>query len=903
MRSASSRFFFSVFLLLAFQVPSAQAQENALLPQMLETFKPRCIGPANMSGRIVDVAVYEKEPRIMYVASASGGVWKTMNHGTTFKPVFEREGTSSIGAVAMFQDNPEIVWVGTGEANARNSVSWGDGVYRSTDGGKTWLNTGLKDSAHIGRIVTHPTNPEIAYVAVLGRIWGPSKERGLYKTEDGGKTWENTKLLDENTGFIDVVMDPENPDILYAAAYQVRRDAFSGGNPVVQTGPSAGLFKTVDGGKSWTKLTQGLPNRPFGRCGISIFRNDPRVVYAVVQTDKTVASVQAQGPNKKLELDAGGIFRSDDRGETWTHVNSLCPRPFYFGQIRVDPNFDQRVYVLGIPMLLSTDGGKRFGENNVAKGTHVDYHALWIDPKDSNHLVLGSDGGLYFSWDKSATWEHLNNLPVGQFYAIGVDMRNSYRVYGGLQDNGSWGGPSATREPAGISMADWFNILGFDGYYCQIDPKDSDTVYAEGQYAILRRINVKTGDSKDIRPRLESKDDKIKDDKTKAKEDEPKKGKGKAPKPSETNIDPRPAKNHPAFRFNWSSPLLLSPHDAKTVYFGGNHLFRSFNRGDVWTIISPDLTRGKPGANDYAGNTITTIAESPKKKGLLYVGTDDGKVWVSRDGGRDWTDLSEKIPDLPQDRWITRVECSPFDEGTVFLSIDRHRNDDRAPHLFKSVDFGETWQAFVGNLPNNAPVHVIRTDPHNPSLLYVGTEIGLYLSVDGGKYWTRQPQFPTVPVHDLVVHPRDRELVIGTHGRGIYVMPVAPLQAMNGNVLHEEAYLFDIAPAHAHRPGFQRNLGIKQWSGENPTYGAGIYYYFRDSLKEPPDISITDGKGAVVGEAKGFKEAGLHRLTWRMNVKGTPDGSYRPVPAGTYTVTLTVGEKRLTKSVQVSSDE
>jgi photosystem II stability/assembly factor-like uncharacterized protein len=855
------------------------AQEAPGLAQSLPALKPRSIGPANMSGRVVDVAVCEKEPRIMYVASASGGLWKTTNRGITFAAVFERETTIALGAVAVHQANANLVWVGTGEGNARNSVSWGDGVYKSADGGKTWQHMGLTETHHIGRIVLHPKNPDIAYVAALGHLWGPNLQRGLFKTTDGGKTWSHVLALGERTGCVDVAIDPDDPDVLYAAAYHVRRDAFAGGNPSVQTGPGAGLYKTADGGTTWTQMKTGLPDRPFGRCGLSIYRKDPNVVFAVVQTDKSSVTTAGQGPNnKKLGPDAGGIFRSDDKGKTWTYVNSLCPRPFYYGQIRVDPSDDKRIYVLGVSFFVSSDGGKTFPDANAARDTHVDYHALWIDPRDGQNLVLGCDGGLNYSFDRGTTWESLMNLPISQFYAVAVDMRKPYRVYGGLQDNGTWGGPSATRDSAGITIAEWVKILGFDGYYCQVDPDDVDTVYCEGQYGVLRRVNVRTGATFDIKPRLTTKD-------------------------SKTNIVPDPGKQ-PDFRFNWSSPILLSPHNGKTVWYGGNHLFRSDNRGDSWTIASPDLTHGKPGDNEYKGDTITTIAESPVQAGLVFAGTDDGMLWRSSDAGKNWHNLSASVPGLPQDRWITRVECSRFAEGTIYLAIDRHRNDDFSPYLFRSVDHGKTWTSLAAGLPYHGPVHVIREDPINVELLYAGTEYGLFVSLDRGKSWQKQTRLPTVPVHDLVVHPRDGDLVIATHGRGIYIMDVQPLQRELGpKVFAEPAHLFAIRPATAFRPRILHTLGNTTFSGENPPYGAGIYLHLREVPKEAPTITITDQAGKKITEFKAAKTAGLQRLSWRLAAPGAPQGVFRAVPPGIYTATVRVREITLQRQFQVEADE
>jgi photosystem II stability/assembly factor-like uncharacterized protein len=852
--------------------PGGAAEPITFNPKLLDALPARSIGPANMGGRITDLAVVESKSSTMYLATASGGLWKTVNNGTTWKPVFDQEQTVSLGAVAVAASNPDIVWVGTGEANARNSVSWGDGVYKSTDGGKSWTHVGLQESRHIGRIVIHPTNPDIVYVAALGHLWGPNKERGLYRTIDGGKTWKAVKTIDADTGFIDVVMDPSDPNTVYAAAYRVRRDPFSGGNPAVQFGPGSGLYKTEDGGESWQRLSAGLPDRPLGRCGLAVYHKDPRIVFAVIQTDKTSTSVAGQGPKKSDKVELGGVFRSADKGKTWTKLNDLCPRPFYYGQIRIDPNDDRRIYVLGIALHVSTDGGQTFSGGNRAAGAHPDHHALWIDPHDSDHLVLGNDGGLYFSYDRGATWEHVANLPIGQFYAAGVDMRKPYRVYGGLQDNGSWGGPTATQNFEGITNADWYRVMGADGFYCQIDPTDPDTVYAEGQYGMLRRINIRTGDSVDIRP--------------------------------------RPPMGAPAYRFNWNSPILLSPNNPRTLYYGGNHLFRSVKRGSEWETVSPDLTNGKPGPSENTGHTITTIAESPLRPGLLYAGTDDGRVHISRNGGAEWTDLSGKISGVATERWITRIECSHFAAGTAYLTVDRHRHDDQAPYVFKTTDYGATWLPLANDLPPDGPLHVIREDPRNQDLLYVGTEFGLFLSVDGGRQWHRfRNGLPTVAVNDVVVHPRDRELVIATHGRSIYVMDVAPLQALTPKVLAADAHLFEVKPAtrFSYR-GSHGWDGAKIFAGANPPYGAVIYYYLKTAAEKPVRISIADALGNSVAELQGAKEPGLHRLVWnlRVAVPVGPSGSLRPGPPaspGDYAARLKIGDRVLVQRIRVEAED
>ncbi len=834
-------------------LPVLGQEPNLFDAKFLEPLAPRCIGPANMGGRIVDVAVVEKDPQVMYVATASGGLWKTVDNGDSWTPIFDHQATISLGDVTVAPSNPDIVWVGTGEGNARNSVSWGDGVYRSGNGGKTWVHMGLKESHHIGRIVIHPQNPNIVYVAALGHLWGPNKERGLFKTSDGGKTWDNIKFIDENTGFIDVAIDPVEPDILYAAAYCVRRGGFSGGNPVIQFGPGAGLYKTSDGGKTWEKMTIGLPNRPFGRCGLDIHRKNPNIVYAVVQTDQTkivtvAGQAAGQGPR-----DAGGIFRSEDKGTTWTYVNALCPRPFYYGQIRVDPNDDARLYVLGIGFYVSNDGGRTFASG--AKGVHPDHHALWINPKDSKHLVLGNDGGLYFSQTRGAAWQPIRGMAIGQFYAIGVDMRKPFRVYGGLQDNGSWGGPSATSNTAGITQADWFRILGADGFHCQVDPTDPNIVYAEAQYGRPARIDLRTKKAKSIQPQG------------------PRKG---------------------AYRFNWSAPMLLSPHNPKRLYYAGNFVFRSDTRGDTWEVISPDLTRGKPGPSAHTGHTITALAESPLRPGLLWAGSDDGRLHVTRDGGKNWIDLSDKVM-VGQDRWISRIEASHFAEGTAYLTIDRHRNDDRRPYVFKTTDYGTTWQPLAGNLPPEGSVHVLRESSRNKDLLFVGTEFGLFVSRNGGASWQRiKNGLPTVAVHDLVIHPRDRDLVIGTHGRSIYVMNIAPLEEMSAKVLAADMHLYNVRPAVAFT--VNETDPPKGFVASNPPYGATIYFHL---LKEPvqaPTLTITDPAGKKLAFLTGAQRAGLQAVTWNLRRQGD---KATLVPAGEYGVRLHVGERDLAKKVRV----
>jgi photosystem II stability/assembly factor-like uncharacterized protein len=658
-------------------------------------------------------------------------------------------------------------------------------------------------------------------------------------------------------------MDPSEPDTLYAAAYAVRRDGFSGGDPAKQYSPKAGLYKTTDGGKNWVRMTKGLPDNQYGRCGLAIYRKDPKVVYAVVQSEKTGVGTKGNPPNKKdANVADGGIFRSDDRGETWTHLNSLVPRPFYYGQIRIDPTDDQRIYVLGTSFFVSNDGGKQFqvGGSAAKKGVkggggggiHPDHHGMWINPADSNHLILGNDGGLYISKNKAVSWTANRGMPLAQFYGVAVDMRKPYRVYGGLQDNGSWGGPSATRSEEGITLADWKSILGADGFQCQCDPTDPNIVYAESQYGKPARFDFSAS----------------------------KKG---------TGIQPKSGDKSDPIRFNWNSPMLLSPHNPKTIFYGGNYLFRSENRGDKWEKISGDLTAGKAGTTyKSTGHTLTTIAESPKKAGLIYTGSDDGRVQVTRDGGKTWTDVSDKVPGVAKNRWITRVECSHHDEGTAYLTIGRHRNDDHKPYVYKSTDHGATWTSIVSNLPQDAPVNVVRESSRNANLLFVGTEKAIHVTLDGGKIWHPfKAGLPVVRIDDLVIHPRERDLVIGTHGRSVYVVDIGPLEEMTPKVLASGAYLFSVRSALAFTPTKVENKS-KSYVAPNPSPGASIYYYLSAAAKNAAISIETKGKG------EGFSAKtvpGLHRALWD-----------RAAP-GDYTIELMVDGQRFTQKLRVEAVE
>ncbi|MBI3668732.1 MAG: hypothetical protein HY237_02975, partial [Acidobacteria bacterium] len=699
--------------------------------------------------------------------------------------------------------DPAVVWVGTGEPNNRQSSSWGNGVYKSTDAGKTWTHMGLADTHHIGRIVIHPSHANLVYVAALGHLWGANKERGVFKTTDGGKTWTQSLFINEDTGVVDIAMDPQSPDTLYAAAYQRRRTpyGFNGG------GSGGAIYKTIDGGATWKKLAKGLPyteGGDVGRIGIGIYRRNPNIVYAIVQHAK------------------GGVFRSEDKGESWTKLADTNPRPSYYSQIVVDPNNDLRIWVMGAPMYYSEDGGKTFVNNRVTR-VHGDYHAMWINPANSDHMVVGTDGGIHWSHDAGRTWDFVNTLALGQFYEIGVDMRRPYWICGGLQDNGSWCGPSATWFQVGITNEDWFRVAGGDGYYVQIDPTDPMTLYAESQDGNVLRRDLRTNEARNIRP-------------------EPKEG-------------------EPPYRFQWNSPIVISAHDPKTIYYGGNFLFKSTDRGDTWARLSSDLTTGvdrstlpifgKPPDKDTLSRNdgiqhypcITTVSESLLTSSVLWVGSDDGNLQVTRDGGKTWKNVADKVPGVPKDTYVARVVASRYAEGTAYVAFDGHRGNDFHVYLFLTTDYGETWKAISNGIPaNNGTLHVVREHPRNPSLLFAGTEYGLYVSFDRGANWTRlKMNLPTAPVDDIAIHPRENDLILGTHGRSIWLLDdITPLEQLDAKVLASEVRLFDIRPATAWRMyGHKGNTGHKFLTAPNPPYGALISYYLKSKVDEKPKASAS----------------------------------------------------------------
>ena len=840
----------------------------------LKALKARSIGPAVMSGRVSDIALDPQDPYTFYVALGTGGLMKTSTDGATFEAVFEKEAVAAVGAVAVAPSDAKVVWVGTGEANDRNSSSWGDGVYRSTDAGGSWSNVGLKHSRTIARVVVHPKDPATAWVAAMGDLWTAGGERGLYKTGDGGKTW---KLVlgaaapnAAHVGCGDVAIDPANPDTLYAALYARRRTpwSFAWGTALTGGKDEGGIFKSTDGGATWRKLAGGLPART-GRIGLDVFRKDPRTVYAVVQTEEGgTASID------EVRAKVGGVFRTNDGGESWTRVNALNPRPFYFSQVRVDPEDAQRVYVLGFASHVSEDGGKTFREDRFGK-VHADCHALAIDPRSPKRLLLGTDGGVYKSVDRGGTWDHLNRFAAGEYYRITLDDRQPYRICGGLQDNVNWVGPSRTFTKEGILNGDWTNLGGGDGFYCVFDAEDDDVIYVESQQGYVHRIDVRTGQI--------------------------------------TNLRPEPGEGEAAFRFHWNSPLIGSRHTKGALYLAGNRVFRLTARGERWQAISPDLSAGDhvkttatgSGAENYG--VVYTLAESPVTAGLLWAGTDDGKLWITRDDGAHWTDLTASLPPGAKGQWLNRIEPSAHDAQVAYLAVDAHRAGNLAPLAFRTGDSGKTWQSIASNLPADGPVKVVREDPRNASVLYAGTEFGLFVSLDRGVSWTRLGELPTVAVDDIRVHARDGDVVAATHGRSLYVIDdVRPLQDLTPEVRAKAAHLFPVRGARAlpGLPGFVDSLGSAVYRGENPPAGALVTFWVKAYTGDPVKIAIATPADQPVASLSAPGVPGLGRVVWDLKPGKDVLTEYggegqKFVPAGEYKVTLSYGSVKETQTVKV----
>jgi photosystem II stability/assembly factor-like uncharacterized protein len=840
--------------------------------------KLRGIGPAFISGRVADIAVDPRHTGTYYVAAASGGVWKTVNSGTTFEPIFDGEGSYSIGCVTIDPNDSLVVWVGTGENNSQRSVSYGDGVYKSLDGGRHWQNLGLKSSEHIARIVVDPRNSDVVYVAAQGPLWSSGGDRGVYKTADGGKTWKRVLTISDNTGVTDLVMDPRNPDVLYAAAYQRRRHVWT----LIDGGPESALYKTRDAGATWQKLTNGLPKEDKGRIGLALAPTDPDVVYATIEA--------ARG--------GSGFFRSRDAGVNWEKRGStIASSPQYYQHIVVDPKVADRVYLLDTFNKVSDDGGKTFRLLGEAS-KHVDNHALWIDPANTDHLRATCDGGVYETWDRAVTWQWKANLPLAQLYRGDVDYALPfYNVVGGAQDNGSVAGPSRTQTVNGVTNREWVATDGGDGFVSKVDPEDPNTIYAQSQYGSVVRHDRRTG--------------------------------------VVVEIQPQPRAGEPALRYNWDSPLIISPFSHTRLYMAANRLFRSDDRGDSWRAISPDLTRqvdrnklkvmgrvwgvdavAKNASTSFYGN-IVSLTESPKQEGLIYIGTDDGLIQVTADDGAHWRKL-ERFPGVPENTYVANLTASRHDANTVFAAWDNHKMGDFKPYLAKSADRGATWTSIAGDLPARGTVYGFAEDHADPSLLFAGTEFGVYFTLDGGKKWIRLTgDMPTIAVRDIAIQRRESDLVLATYGRGFYILDdYSPLRMIDAKLLEQPAVVFpvkkapmyvEIAPLGGYRKGFQ---GASLFAAPNPPYGAVFTYYLKDDIKdrkerrheaeekaekagkdvsypswdelraedreEPPVVewTVADEEGNVIRHGTGPVSAGLHRVAWDLRFPPA-------VPAGT----------------------
>ncbi len=872
----------------------------------------RTIGPSTMSGRVVDLEVLDLDVDVFYVATSTGGLYKTTNRGITFESLTDDLPTHSIGDVAVHQVDTARVWLGMGERASRQSSSWGDGVWRSDDGGQTWTHVGLEESRHIGRIITHPADRNIAFVAAMGHLWGPNQERGLYRTKDAGETWERVLSVDEQTGAVDVAMDPLDHDILYAATYQRRRRpwGFHGG------GPGSGLWKSTDGGDTWARLTNagldnGLPTGTIGRIGISIYRSDPRIVYVSVEQGLRFNASTA------YEERGAGIYRSEDHGETWEHMSDWNPRPMYASQILVDPSDDQRIYMMN-SYSWSNDGGRNFTVPR--QSLHGDDRLIWVNPNDSEHVMKADDGGLGISYDRGVTWWFARHLPVSQWYRVRVDMRQPFWVYGGLQDNGSWAGPSATFSRRGILHDDWVRWGGGDGFLSVVDTTDNRTLYAESQYLGLSRVDMVTGEQTDIRP-----------------------GDPEGAIGARRNWRIWPDLSDPQERLgnamepaNWDGPHMISPHDNRTIYAGTRRLWRSRDQGQNWEDLGDwttgtdrrrlaimdqmpaDTIRSLDDGIPY-WPTLTAIEESPVTQGYLLIGTDDGQVLVSSDGGDSFTSVTDRLPGAPDMMWVNTIDFSRSHAGRGYVAANNYRNDDYGNYAWVTDDYGETWRSIADGLPVGAVTRTVREDPRNPNVLYMGTEMGLFYSNDNGHSWMElRGDMPTMAINDLIVHPRDNDLVLATHSRGVWILDnVNALQEMDVVLAAADSdddpppvHLFSMEPAEQIRYRFDgAQVGDAVFFGENPPAG-GIIDYWLGFESEDVTIAIENASGAEVARLDGSGHIGVNRVTWNLrhsepSAEGSDGGFRRPGPLvvpGAYTVIVSADGHSSPGTLEVRED-
>jgi photosystem II stability/assembly factor-like uncharacterized protein len=860
--------------------PSLSSAQSSLA-RVFDGLPFRNIGPFRQSAWVTTIAVPDA-PRhehlyTIWVGTRSGGVWKTSNGGNTWDTSFDSVGVAAIGAIAVAPSNSDVVWVGTGDqANARSSYS-GRGVYRTIDGGKHWTLAGLEDSHHIARIVIHPLDPNVVYVAAMGHLFSTNEERGVFRTRDGGRTWKKVLYVDDKTGAIDLVIDPQNPLRLYAAMYEKQRMPWR----LIESGPGSGIYRTIDGGDHWTRLSGGLPNGNLGRIGIDIYRKNPRILYALVENQNPGSSGRGIIGNE--------LYRTENGGTNWRRMSDTNvaggKAPYSFNQMRVDPSNDLRVIVNSDNMTVSEDGGKTWDDrkiwpNGFFRRSFGDFRTMWFDPADPKRLLLGSDGGLQVSYDGGHTSDFFPNLRVGEAYAVGVDMDDPYHVYAGLQDHDSWKGPVNGRWGS-IMLEDWVTVGPGDGMYNVIDPTDSRWVYNTRELNQLGRMDQLTGMRKDIRP------------------------------PQMPTVG--------RLRYNWIAPIALSPFDPKTLYAGAQVLFRSRDRGDTWEVISPDLTTNdstKIGFPSTPYCTISTLAESPVTAGLIWVGTDDGRVQLTREAGASWVDITPALvaAGAPRDRWVSRVFPSPHDANVAFVAKNGFRNDDFTPYLYRTVDGGETWTSIAGDLPRS-PVNVIVQDRVKPGLLFVGNDLGVYVSIDDGAHWTRwKANMPTVAVHDLTIHPRENDLVVGTYGRSLWVGNMQPLRELTEQLPNAAVYLFEIEPAARYDFGTQGMnyalRGDKYGGVPNEPEGISVYYWLGSDDSTRTQITVTDSAGTVVRRVAATGRRGMNRVVVPFQPPGQGRGGRAGGAAnataesaalgeGRYAVTVEAGAERTTKPATV----
>lgn len=849
--------------------------QNGKYAEALKSYEWRAIGPANMGGRVTDIDGIPGDPSTFYISGADGGIFKTTNGGVDFTPIFEGQRAYSIGALTVAPSDPNVLWVGTGEGDPRNSVGYGWGVYRSVDAGSNWTHLGLKETERIKRIVVDPTDPDVACVCALGKEWGANPERGVFKTTDGGKNWKKILYIDEDTGCADITMEMSNPRIMYAGMWTFRRRPwrFDDG------GKETAIYRTMDGGETWQKIMNGLPETPMARPGIHIAKSDPNIIYLMT------------------EFQGGGtVFRSEDRGNNWVMVNddpNVNFRPFYYSDVRVDPNNPNILFSISGRLSRSKDGGRTW--ERIATTVHGDHQAMWIDPTNSKRILEGSDGGYQISHDGGDTWEIINNVELSQFYQVFIDNKDPYNVYGGLQDNGTWVGPSNSLHGAGILKRHWKALAGGDGYYAVPIPGSEHEIYANLQGGVIFHVDSRYGIVRNIHPYpkiLGSAGDAIEDHK---------------------------------FRFNWDSPILISPHDPNTVFLGGNVVFKSTDRGYSWEQISDDLTTNDKskqrtsGGEIYQDNTaaefhctILYIDESPIEQDVIWVGTDDGNIQLTRDGGATWTNLKDRIKGLPENAWVSKIHASEHDAGTAFVTVDHHRSDDFRPYAFMTSDYGRTWTTISTGLPQDDYIKVVRQDPINPDLLYAGMEHGIFASWDKGQSWTKiNNNLPNVSVRDLRIQARDRDLIVGTHGRGVWILDdIRPIQEM-ADAEGQSAHVFPVRKATLwHMYGRIENLGDRHYKAKNPEYGANINFYLAEGDAATAIVEIVDASGALIRTlTDSTAKAGVNRIVWDLGHEaaakiegGTGSGTHPYVAPGTYTARLKVKGATLETPIEVRAD-